>query len=205
MDLVIVRHAEPVRVEAHETNGNPADPQLTERGRTQADRLADWLRHEHFDAILVSPKRRAIETAAPIAHALAMPALVVDGLIEYDSLATEYIPIEEMQANGDPRFAAMIEGRWEEFGGEAPAAFRARISMTLDTIIAQHAGQRVIAVCHGGVVNLALAIVAGLERHLWFRPEYTSISRIVASRNGARSVQSINETAHLFGRRDAAS
>ena len=204
MDLVIVRHAEPVRVEAHETNGQPADPHLTERGHRQARRLADWLSHERYDAILVSPKLRAIETAMPVAAALSMPTIVVDGLIEYDSHADEYIPIEEMQAAGDPRFAAMVEGRWEEFGGEAPEIFRARISDTLDTIIDKYAGQRVLAVCHGGVVNVALAIVAGLDRHLWFRPDYTSISRVVASRSGIRSVQSINETGHLLGRREQA-
>ena len=204
MDLVIVRHAEPVRVEAHETNGQPADPHLTERGHRQARRLADWLSHERYDAILVSPKLRAIETAMPVATALSMPTIVVDGLIEYDSSADEYIPIEEMQASGDPRFTAMVEGRWEEFGGEAPEIFRARISDTLDTIIDKYAGQRVLAVCHGGVVNVALAIVAGLDRHLWFRPDYTSISRVVASRSGIRSVQSINETGHLLGRREQA-
>ena len=204
MDLVIVRHAEPVRVEAHETNGQPADPHLTERGHRQARRLADWLSHERYDAILVSPKLRAIETAMPVAIALSMPTIVVDELIEYDSSADEYIPIEEMQASGDPRFTAMVEGRWEEFGGEAPEIFRARISDTLDTIINKYAGQRVLAVCHGGVVNVALAIVAGLDRHLWFRPDYTSISRVVASRSGIRSVQSINETGHLLGRREQA-
>ena len=204
MDLVIVRHAEPVRVEAHETNGQPADPHLTERGHRQARRLADWLSHERYDAILVSPKLRAIETAMPVAIALSMPTIVVDELIEYDSSADEYIPIEEMQASGDPRFTAMVEGRWEEFGGEAPEIFRARISDTLDTIIDKYAGQRVLAVCHGGVVNVALAIVAGLDRHLWFRPDYTSISRVVASRSGIRSVQSINETGHLLGRREQA-
>ncbi len=202
MELVLVRHAEPLRVDAFETLGAPADPDLTEQGRAQARRLADWLQHDAFDALLVSPKRRALQTAAPIAELLHLTPIVDESLVEYDQNADHYIPIEEMKAANDPRYAAMVEGRWEEFGGDAPDAFRQRISDALDRIVAAHAGQRVLVVCHGGVINLGLAIVAGLDRYLWFDPGYTSISRIVASRSGIRSVASVNETAHLIARRD---
>jgi broad specificity phosphatase PhoE len=57
-------------------------------------------------------------------------------------------------------------------------------------------------VCHGGVVNVALASVLNLERELWFDPGYTSISRIVASRSGVRSVASVNDRAHLMATRE---
>lgn len=202
MDIVLVRHAEPVRVDASESGGEPADPQLTARGHAQAERLAEWLRHEQFDALLVSPKRRAIETAAPIIVTTKLTPIIDESLIEYDRSSDHYIPMEELRANKDPRFAAMIEGRWEEFGGEAPEIFRARITAALDRIVGEYAGKRVLAVCHGGVINVALAIVAQLDRQLWFSPEYTSISRVVASRGGVRSVVSVNESAHLFARRD---
>jgi 2,3-bisphosphoglycerate-dependent phosphoglycerate mutase len=55
----------------------------------------------------------------------------------------------------------------------------------------------VAAVCHGGVINVYLAALLGLERHLWFEPGYTSISRVAAARTGERSVVTLNETAHL--------
>ncbi len=201
MDLVIVRHGEPVRIESGTTGGAPADPELTTRGHDQAQRVASWLAHEQFDALLVSPKRRAIETAQPIAQRLGLTPIVDDELIEYDRNADHYIPIEELRANKDPRFADMVAGRWDNLGGEAPEEFRGRMDAALSRIINDYAGQRVVAVCHGGVANLMLALAAGLERHLWFEPAYTSISRIVASRNGVRSVVSINETGHLVGER----
>lgn len=203
MDLVIVRHAEPVRVGADETNGQAADPGLTERGHAQARRLAAWLAHEPVDAVLVSPKRRAIETAAPAAATLGMATKIDAGIIEYDAAAPDYIPMEELRASDDPRFRAMVEGRWHEFGGEPPEEFRARLERWLDETVAEHAGGRVLAVCHGGVVNVLLAIVLGLDRHLWFEPAYTSISRVRASRQGVRSIVSLNETAHLVATRDA--
>ncbi len=202
MELILVRHAEPVRVDAHETGGAPADPGLTERGHDQAERVAAWLAHESLDALLVSPKRRAVETAAPIAAACSLSPVEAIDLIEYDAHADHYIPIEEMRAAKDPRYAAMVEGRWEEFGGEPPDAFRGRVAGALDRIVAEFPGQRVVAVCHGGVINVAVAIVAGLDRHLWFDPVYTSISRIVASRNGIRSVVSVNDTGHLVATRE---
>ena len=41
MDLLLVRHGLPERIEGGE---GPADPVLTDEGRRQSERLADWLR-----------------------------------------------------------------------------------------------------------------------------------------------------------------
>jgi probable phosphoglycerate mutase len=201
MELLWVRHAEPERIAPG--SGVPADPGLTARGREQAQRLADWVAHEHIDAILSSPKRRAQETAAPIAGALGLEVEVVEGIVEYDVQSDHYIPMEELRRTDQERLRDMVEGRWETFGGESTEVFRARVSKAVDDIIATHPGQTVVAVCHGGVVNVALALVLGLEQPLWFDPHYTSLSRMVASRSGVRSVSSLNERAHLVGRRDA--
>ena len=202
MDLLWVRHGEPERIASG--TGVPADPALTDRGREQAERLAAWLAPEPVDVVLSSPQRRAIETAAPIAHAHGLEVQIVKGLVEYDAQSDSYIPMEELRASNDPQLTAMYEGRWEEFGAESTESFRSRIGATLDEIVGGYPGQRVVAVCHGGVINVAFAIALGLERHLWFEPHYTSLSRMVASRTGVRSVASLNERAHLDARRDPA-
>lgn len=200
MDLLWVRHAEPERVEGG--TGVPANPPLTPRGRRQAQRLADWLAHEHIDAVVSSPQQRARETAEPIAAAQGLAVEIVDGLVEYDVQSDDYIPMEELRATNDDRLQAMIEGRWESFGGEPTDVFRARVAHTIDELVGKHPGQRIVAVCHGGVINVALAIVLGLDRLLWFDPRYTSLSRMVASRSGVRSVVSVNEHGHLEARRE---
>ena len=123
--------------------------------------------------------------------------------MEYDANVDHYIPAEELRATGDERWTAMVEGRWEDFGGENPAAFRARLVPCFDRIVAAHPGGRVAVVCHGGVINVFLAVVLGLDRHLWFEPDYTSISRVAAARTGPRSLLTLNETAHLHARREA--
>jgi probable phosphoglycerate mutase len=203
MDLALVRHAEPVRTPAGSVDG-PADPGLTPLGVEQTRRLADWLAREQVDTVLSSPMRRARETAAPVAAAHGLEVEIVDGLVEYDAASADYIPMDELQASGDPRWHAMVEGRWEDFGADPAHVFKARVAGAVEDIVDRFAGQRVVAVCHGGVINCALASILGIDRYLWFEPKYTSISRVVASRSGIRSVASLNDHAHLEATRDRA-
>ena len=202
MELLLIRHAEPVRIGPGTATG-PADPHLTERGRLQAERLAAWLVDEPVQAVLSSPLRRARDTAAPIGRVLGADVEGVDGLMEYDAQADFYIPVEELRETRDHHWTAMIEGRWDELGGEPPEQFRARIVPCVDAIVERFPGGTVAAVCHGGVINVYLAALLGLDRHLWFHPEYTSINRVAAARTGERSVVTLNETAHLVATRDA--
>ena len=201
MELLLIRHAEPVRIAAGEVDG-PADPGLNERGADQANRLAEWLRAEHVDEIVASPLRRARATAAPLATALGLDVVIDEGVSEYDADSGEYIPIEELRALKDDRWQATIEGRWEDAGGVDPAVFQKIVVPAMDAIVDRSPGRTVAVVCHGGVINVYLAHVLGIDRHLWFHPEYTSISRVRSARSGPRSVASLNEIAHLLGRRD---
>jgi probable phosphoglycerate mutase len=201
MQILWVRHAEPERVAPG--TGVPANPPLTARGVEQAERLASWLAFEPVDAIVSSPQRRARQTAEPIAARRGHAVEIVEGLVEYDVQADHYIPMEELRAAKDERWHAMVEGRWGEFGGEEPEAFVARVAGTVDDLVAAHPGATVVAVCHGGVINAALAAVLGLDRPLWFDPGYTSVSRMAASRTGIRSIVSLNECAHLAAVREA--
>ncbi len=48
MELVIIRHGLPLRVE--NKDNTPADPELSETGIEQARRLSEWLKNETLDA-----------------------------------------------------------------------------------------------------------------------------------------------------------
>ena len=197
MQLLWVRHAEPERIAPG--TGVRADPALTARGTEQAQRLADWLA---FDAIVCSPLQRAVATAAPIGAACGVEIEIVDDLIEYDNNSDHYIPMEEMRLNKDDRWQAMVDGRWDEFGADLPEVFRARIDAVTTALVERFPGKRIVAVCHGGVINVALGSVLGVVPPLWFEPGYTSVSRMIASRTGIRSVASLNELAHLEAKRE---
>jgi probable phosphoglycerate mutase len=181
-----------VRVELDE---GPADPELSDAGHRQSELLADYLASEHIDAVYTSPLRRAVQTAAPLAERLGMPATVVDDVAEYDRGASHYVPIEELKASGDPRFHELMTGA----GLDPFDEFEPRVIGAFDQLIDRHAGHTIVVVCHGGVINVVLAGVLGLptEPPGFFYPNYTSIHRIAASRSGVRSIITVNETAHL--------
>jgi len=194
MELLLVRHALPERVEVAD---GPVDPDLSPVGRAQAAALAAWLDGEaHLDAVYTSPLARAVQTAEPLVRAQGLTPVVEPDVAEWDRDAHAYIPIEELRATNHPWWRAMATGDWTALGVD-PVAFVARVVTALDAIAARHRGQRVAVVCHGGVVNAYLGTVLGIERVLWFDPGYTSISRVLVSGEGVRSIRSVNETAHL--------
>ena len=194
MELVLIRHAEPERVVS--ARGR-ADPELTRRGREQAGRTAQWLGREPIAAVWSSPLRRAAATAEPLAESLGLPLATDERLSEYDRDFADYIPVEELRATDHPRWRAMREGRWDDFASIDLPSFRGRIGEALEERIAENPGRRVAVVAHGGVINVWIGFLLGIERPLWFDPGYASLHRIAASRGGTRSLVSLNETAHL--------
>jgi probable phosphoglycerate mutase len=190
MDLLLIRHALPIRIEGGE---GPADPELSDEGWRQSGALAAWLADEEIDVMVASPLRRAQETAEPLATLLDLEVATVDGLAEFDRSAPWYIPIEELKAADDPRWHAMLKGEWEL----DPDEFQKGVVEAVDGIIDANPGRTVAAVCHGGTINAYLSAMLGLDRLMFFFPDYTSVSRVRASREGARGLVSINETSHL--------
>ena len=195
MELLLIRHALPVRIEGEE--GTAADPALAELGHDQAHALADYLSGEHIDVLYVSPLRRARQTAEPVSAKLGLEAIVDDELAEFDRHSHFYIPIEELREEKDERWDDMIAGRWGDDGEVDPATFKAVVVEAVERVIAAHRGQTVAIVCHGGVINAYFAHLLGLEFPMFFEPTYTSISRVLASSGGQRQVKSINEHAHV--------
>lgn len=194
MELILVRHGLPERVQRAT---GIADPHLAPEGHEQARRLAQYLISEQIDAIYASPLSRARQTAAPLAQLLNTDPTVVDDIAEFDRHASEYIPLEELKAANDPRWHALMAGEWEDHG-ESPEQFRSRVIDAFEEMISEHGSQRVVAVCHGGVINQYLAHVLQISTTVgFFYPAYTSIHRVSASRSGVRSIVSLNETAHL--------
>jgi probable phosphoglycerate mutase len=196
MELLIIRHALPVR---RELTSGAADPELSASGHEQAAHLARYLELETIDAVYSSPLARARETAAPLAAMRGAAVVIADGVAEFDQHSSEYVPVEELKAANDPRWQAMLAGEWGI--DESEEAFRTRVVATMEDIIANHGGQRVAVVCHGGVINGYISHILGLDSFVrgFFYPNYTSINRIAAASTGERSIVTINETSHLRG------
>jgi len=194
MQMLLIRHALPVRIE---DAAGPADPELSDVGRRQAERLAEWLAGEEIDAVWSSPLRRARETAASLAAALGHEVVIDEELAEFDREADFYIPVEELKAEGDPRWDQLVSGDWT--AAEEARAFEEGVGRAMERVIAANPSRSVAVVCHGGVINAYLADVLGLAEPRFFMPTYTGISRVMAARSGERSIATINEAGHLRG------
>ena len=193
MELILVRHGLPVREERHD--GTRADPALSDAGRWQAERLADWFRRHPVDALYSSPLRRATETAGPVSHALGLPVEIESSVIEFDRDAATYIPMEELKETNYEMWKRFVDGAYRE--DVDFDAFRQGVVDGLERIIASNPSRRVAVFCHGGVINTWAATVLEMPPRLFFDAGYTSVNRFFAASSGERSLVSLNEMAHL--------
>lgn len=195
MELVLVRHALPVRVDAA-PGDDPADPGLAPRGVEQARRLVQALAAEEVTAVYTSPAARARQTAQPLADTLGLEPVVEPGIAEFDTADPSYVPVEELRAAGDPRWEALARGELYSAGVD-PVAFRATVVAAVEAVAARHPGGRAVLFTHAGSCNAYLGHLLGQERTIWFAPAYCSVSRVGAARDGRRGVVSLNETGHV--------
>lgn len=191
-ELLLLRHALPV--------SGSADPALSDVGHAQAERVAQWLRGSHIDALVTSPLRRARETAAPIEISLGLTAEVMFDLREWelDDPNHVYDALEDMTPD-DPRLLAVTEGRYDDFVPELDkAAFQQRTVSAINDVFARYPrSERIVVSTHGGFISAYLAHVIGARQVMWFNADYTGISRVLRLPSGRVVVRSVNETGHL--------
>jgi len=199
VELLLIRHGRP-QVEHVDRSVVSADPSLTAQGRAEARLLGHWLASGAGptpDVVYSSPMRRALQTADEITARVTSPLCTDDRLREFDWGAQSYVP-PELSTPEEQRalWRALETGVWgahrfdpEEFARSVDAAFA--------DIIAAHSSAVVAVVCHSGVINSFLSAVLRRPRGMFFRPQYTSVSRVMASSSGRRQVVTLNETAHL--------
>lgn len=154
--------------------------------------MAAWLATEHIDAIVTSPMVRARQTAEPLEAALGLQARIEPRVAEYDRESSSYIPMEELRSDKEAWRAWLTE-----LASDDMSSFANETIAGMQDIVANHRGQRVAVVCHGGVINMWAAHVLGLGHAMFFAPDYTSINRFMASSGGTNSVVSLNDVGHL--------
>jgi probable phosphoglycerate mutase len=195
MDLLIIRHGRPERVEDLATS---ADPPLTDTGLRQAEAVARFLLGEPIDHIVSSPMRRARQTAQPLADALGIDAEVIADLAEIDKDANHYVPMEEVKAAGGEAWQAILDNPISMHGDVDVEAFADTVTAAFGRIIVDNPGKTVAVFCHGMVTMQFLRRILGYEDVHGLRTDYASVTRVQASSTkGVRSIRSVNETGHL--------
>jgi broad specificity phosphatase PhoE len=200
MELLLIRHALPVRLAVGRPVPGGADPGLAARGFEQAERMAAFLAPEPINAVYVSPARRARQTAAPVAATVGCEPTLVEDLAEWDYGSEVYVPVEELRAAGDPRWLALERGEFYDRSVDQ-GTFRRRVLDAIDAIVADHPDGRVAIVTHSGVINAYAGHVLGQDKAFWLplprSPGYCSVSRIIVNGTAQRQIVSLNETGHV--------
>jgi probable phosphoglycerate mutase len=154
-ELVLVRHGETDMNRELRFQGQ-VDVALNAMGLEQARRLAARLAGEQAHAVYVSDLRRACQTAEPIAAALALQPVLDTALREQAFGRVDGMRVEDIQRAHPGAWEAWLrfEADFAMPEGESTRAFHTRVLDAVQRVVAAHAGQTVIVVTHGGVLDM---------------------------------------------------
>ncbi|OBG20763.1 histidine phosphatase family protein [Mycobacterium sp. 852002-51057_SCH5723018] len=193
MQVLLVRHALPLRSE----HGEGSDPDLSEQGLQQVERLPKALARFPISRVVSSPQRRAVQTAEPVAVARRLSLEIDDRFAEYDRDLSLYIPVEQIRAERPDEWARLAQGHLPSAVDED--AFRARVRAAVDDLVSAADPEDTVAVfSHGGVINVLLHEILGTARLLSFPVDYASVTRLLFSRSGQATVAGVNCTEHVW-------
>lgn len=162
--ILALRHGETTWNQDRRLQGQ-LDIPLNERGHWQAARTAEALREEPIAAVYSSDLARAHQTARAIAAAQGLDVRSHAGLRERHFGVFQGKTWTELEVE-EPEATQAWRTRVPEFapaGGENLLQLRERIAAALDEIVAGHAGEQIVIVAHGGVLDMVYRLATGLE------------------------------------------
>ena len=155
---------------------------LSERGRTQAERLAQYFTRHSVTKIFTSPLGRCRETAQILSGGR-YDIEIEDGLCEADMGEWENMPLQELQEKRGKRLEL------EPLHGENRENALKRFRQTMDDILEKSEGD-IVCVAHAGVNCCYLADLLGepLETSRALPQPYGCLNLIEAEENGRKQV-----------------
>ena len=159
LDILLVRHAEPVEVGAAGWEERDDERPLTEAGRRAAHELADELEPYVITGVYCSPHRRAVETVEPTAERRGLRVVVLEDLRERrltDTLREDWL---------DHLHAGWADLDYALEGLESSRQAQVRGSRVLDLLRVRHPdGGRLLLGSHGNLISLILhALEPGVD------------------------------------------
>lgn len=162
--IIAIRHGETAwnvdtRIQGH------LDIPLSANGRWQAERLAEALRDETITAIYASDLTRAWETAQYVGQVHGLKLNKEVGLRERDFGDFEGKTFAEIEVLL-PEQSLRWRKRDPEFypaGGESLTTMRTRVLEAAERLAAQHPGEQIALVGHGGVMDVLYRAATRLD------------------------------------------
>jgi probable phosphoglycerate mutase len=201
-ELLLVRHG----AQAFRDNiplGEAVDAPLSDLGWKQARALGERLAKARIGAVYTSPLRRAYDTAVEVAKHHGLTPIVREDLREIDLWQRapqdkgllDLFSRDELVAIYREVARARRHDAWPYV--EDVDAFRKRVVAAIDRIAEEGVGQRVVVVCHGGVINTYLSHLFGSQFDHLVAVHHTSIT-VVRAADTRRAVLTINDYSHVM-------
>lgn len=158
--VILVRHGEAEGNREHRLIGW-SDVGLTNAGHQQARLVADRLARAPVSRIVSSDLRRTTETAAPLAQALGMEAILDARFREIHNGAWTGLTPQEVSESWTEMWQRYVDGHdVQRPGGERWSDVRARVTEGLDEFLA--ADGTTVVFSHGGPLVIAAAWASGV-------------------------------------------
>ena len=178
--LYLIRHGE-VETRYHRIfGGSRIDMELSDFGRQQAGRLANWLARIPLDAVYASPMRRVQLTWEPSRRLFPSDPVILPGLREIDFGDWTGLGWNDVESRFGMSAYDWLHHLEEDrvAGAESLGAFQERLASSLKQILEEQAGRTVAVFCHGGVIRGLLSRL--LQQPLrWFEHvevDYASVT-----------------------------
>jgi probable phosphoglycerate mutase len=193
--LLLVRHGE-TPTTGRVLPGRTPGLYLSERGRAQADRVAERLAGLPVDAIHTSPLERTCQTAEPAAVRAGLAVHEDPGLIECDF--GEWTGAALADLAGLPQWQAVQHSpsTFRFPGGESFMDMQARMVGALEVLRSAHPGGVVVCFSHADPIKAAVANAMGTHLDLFQRIVISpgSVSAISYVEGQAPAVLMVNST-----------
>ena len=162
--ICIVRHGETDWNLERRLQGQ-LDTDLNAEGRAQAKATAQGLEQHGFAAIYSSDLRRTMQTATVLAERLALDVRPEAGLRERNYGVFQGRTATELARDYPDAHARFLARNPDyDFGhGESLRNFAVRVSETIERIASRHAGQTLLLVTHGGVLDIVYRRITGRD------------------------------------------
>ncbi|MEU8919681.1 bifunctional RNase H/acid phosphatase [Kitasatospora sp. NPDC048545] len=201
--FVLLRHGEtPLTPEKRFSGSGGSDPELSDKGRWQAERAAEALAARgSVQAVVASPMRRTRQTAETVAARLGLEVRYEDGLREVDFGDWEGLTFAEVQERHPADLAAWLGSAKAKPTGstESFTTLTHRAGVARDKIIARYAGKTVLVVSHVSPIKTLVRLALGAPPDSMYRMELSaaSICAVQYYADGNASLRLLNDTSHL--------
>lgn len=166
--LLLVRHGE-TPTTGTVLPGRAAGLHLSDRGRAQAERVAERLEGLSVDALYSSPLERARETAEPTAVRTGLEVKNDDGLLECDFGEWTGSAIADLATLPEWQTVQHSPSAFRFPGGESFPEMQARIVGAVEALCTAHAGGVVVCFSHADPIKAAVAHALGTHLDLFQR------------------------------------